>query len=48
MDYCLARRSNTVMRVENRVQRAVQLGIRVTYGRGFRYMEGGGVDPEIS
>ena len=45
MDYCLARWSKTGMRVENRVQRAVQLSIRVAYGRGFRYMEGEGVDP---
>ena len=34
MDTCLDRRSNTGMRVENRLQRAVQLSIRMADGRG--------------
>ena len=34
MDVCLERRYKTVIRVENRVQRVVQLSIRVTYGKG--------------
>ena len=41
-DACLARQSKTGMRVENRVQRAVQLSQRVADGRGGRDTEGEG------
>ena len=37
---CLARRSKTLTRVENWLQRAVQLSIGVAYGRGSQYTEG--------
>ena len=39
---CLARRSKTGIRVENWVQRAVQISLRVVDGRGGRYKEGEG------
>ena len=42
MDDCLARRSKTKMRLENRVQRAVYISQRVEDGRGGRYTEGEG------
>ena len=42
MDACLARRSNTGMRVENWVQRVVQLSLKVADGRGIRDTEGEG------
>ena len=42
MDTCLARRSKTGIRVENWVQRAVQISLRVVDGRGGRYKEGEG------
>ena len=42
MDACFARRSNTGTRVENWLQRAVQVSLRVTDGRGSRDTEGGG------
>ena len=39
MDDCLSRRYKTGMRVENRVQIAVQLSLRVADGRGSKYTE---------
>ena len=40
MEGCLDRRSKTGTRVENWVQRAVQISIRVADGRGGQYTEG--------
>ena len=42
MEACLSRSSNTGTRVENRVQRAVQLSLRVADGRVSQYTEGEG------
>ena len=42
MDACLVRHSNTGMRKENRVQRAVQISLRVADGRGGQDKEGEG------
>ena len=42
MDACLVRRSKTGMRVENRVQRAVNIRQRVEDGRGIQDTEGEG------
>ena len=42
MDACLARQSNTGMRVENWVQRAVQISFMVADGRGGQDTEGEG------
>ena len=39
---CLARRSKTGTRKDNRVQRVVQLSLGVVDGRGVQYMEGEG------
>ena len=39
---CLDRRPKTGMRAENRVQRPVQISLRVTDGRGGQYTEGEG------
>ena len=50
IDACLARRSKTIIRVENRVQRAVQLSLRVADGMGGRYTEdeGGGSRKQLN
>ena len=42
MDACLARRPKTGMRVENRVQRAAKISLRVADGRGGQDTEGEG------
>ena len=42
MDACLARHSKTRMRVQNWVERVVQLSLRVADGREGRDMEGEG------
>ena len=47
MDTFLARRSKTGMRVENRVQRAVRLSLRVADGRGSQETEGEGYGSKI-
>ena len=39
MEACSARRFKTGTRVENWVQRAVQISLRVAYGRGSQYTE---------
>ena len=42
MEACLVRLSNTGTREDNRVQRALQLSLRVVDGRGSQYTEGEG------
>ena len=42
MDACLDRWFKTSMRVENQVQRAVQISLRVAGGRGGQDTEGEG------
>ena len=42
MEACLSRQSTTGTREENRVNIAVQLGLRVEDGRGGHYTEGEG------
>ena len=39
IEACLSRRSNTGMRGENWVQRAVQISLRVANGRGIQYTD---------
>ena len=42
MEACLARKSKTVTREDNRVQRTVQLSVRVADGRKSQYTESEG------
>ena len=42
VEACLDRQSKTRTRVENRVQRVVQLSLRVADGRGSQYKKGEG------